>query len=161
MKKRITAILLIVFGLLMTTGCTQKHKVDVKALESYKAKMTDFFADLETIDFDIKAIDPENSSSIESLFSAYDKMEKEMKKLTEMNVPVDMLYHDDIITLSNEAYDYMVQANQYMHDSFGSTSFNEYTLEAATECYKRVNKRIQYIIYLLRDEVPGDDVGNF
>ncbi len=160
MKKRITA-LLIVLCILLTTGCTEKHKVDTKALETYKTKMTSFFSDLESIDMDINAIDPENSSSIEALFAAFDEMEKELKKLTEIDVPVDMLYHDDIITLSGEAYDYMVQANQYMDDSFDSTSFNEYTLEAAMECYKRVNKRIQYIIYLIRDEVPGDDVGNF
>ena len=51
----------------------------------------------------------------------------------------------------------MAQANQYFHDSFTDTSYNEYTLEAAMECYKRANKRLGYMIDILHGKIPDDD----
>lgn len=153
-KKFLTALFLftIIFSL---TACGKKANNN-EELKLYKASMETFFSNIEKIDYTIKTIDPDcdDNSSIDSLFEQLDLLEKEFKYLSEISVPDDFSYNE---SLADEAYDYMVQANDYYHQSFTESSFNPYTLEAADECYKRANKRVQYIINILHGELPQDE----
>lgn len=155
MTKRFMSLILLLSLTVFSVSCGKKDNDNVE-LKAYKESMESFFSNVEKIDYSIKTIDPDcdDSSSIESLFEQLDLLEAEFKVLSEVSVPEQFAYNE---SLADEAYDYMVQANDYYHQSFSETSFNPYTLEAADECYKRANKRVQYIINILHGELPKDD----
>lgn len=152
MKKKIIYFLFFVL-LLSLAGCGKKG-TDTKELQNYKNAMSQFCDNLLIIDGEIKLINPESQDSIDKLFDEYDKLEEEFKSLSEIAIPKEYAITESLVS---EAYDYMVQANDYMHQSFSETSYNPYTLEAANECFKRANKRVQYIISILHGELPQDD----
>lgn len=152
MKKKFFCFLFLVL-LLSIAGCGKKG-TNTQELKNYKEAMTKFCDDLVIIDGEIKLINPDNQDSIDKLFDEFNKLEDEFKTLSEMSIPKEYAITE---SLTLEAYDYMVQANDYMHQSFSETSYNPYTLDAATECYKRANKRVQYIISILHGELPQDD----
>lgn len=116
--------------------------------------MTTFFEELEKIDADINTIDPADQDSIDQLFKQFDALEAQFKKLSEIDVPDEYISNK---ALGQQAYEYMVQANEYLHQSFTDTSYNQNVLDAALECYRRANKRVQFIITILHGEIPQDD----
>ena len=156
MKKISALMLTLALSLSVFSGCGEEE-VDNEALNAYKTQMDSFFTELSDIDEEINGIDPESTESIDALFEEFDKLEVKFAELAAMEVPTDLVYYESIESLSDEASDYMVQANEYLHESFSDTSYNEYTLEASLECYNRANKRIQYIISLIHGELPQDD----
>lgn len=152
MKKKICYFLFVVLILSMT-GCGKKGS-STSELKTYKESMEKFCDNLVIIDGEIKGINPDDQNSIDQLFDEFNKLEEEFKTLSEMKIPEE---YKITSTLATEAYDYMVQANDYMHQSFSETSYNPYTLEASMECYNRANKRVQYIISILHGQLPQDD----
>ncbi len=157
MKKIACLLAALVFTILTLTGCSSSE--ETKALNNYKTEMETFFTDLEEINTVINEIDPESETSISELFSTFDTLEEKFSYLAAIDVPIEGAPEtfSYIEPLANEAADYMVQANGYMHDSFSDSSYNENTLAGAIECYKRANKRVQYIITLLHGEYPKDE----
>lgn len=147
-KVLLLASSLLIIGML--AGCGEKDT----QLEDYKNNMEDFFSAMENYDSEINEIDPTDSEALTELFDIFDKMEKSYKELADMEVPDDFSANK---TLAVQASDYMTQANDYFHQSFTDTSYNEYTLEAAMECYKRANKRLGYMITILHGEIPEDE----
>lgn len=149
MKKLIRlAVLLLTVCLL--TACTETVD-NTPQLKAYKASMTTFFEELEKIDTNINAIDPSDQTSIDELFKQFDALEAQFKKLSEIEVPEEYISNE---ALGQQAYEYMVQANEYLHQSFTDTSYNQNVLDAALECYRRANKRVQFIITILHGEIP-------
>lgn len=134
-------------------GCGSKNKENIE-LQKYKDSMVSIFNDLEKSNSDINKIDPNASDSMEKLYEQFDILETKFKTLSEIEVPEEFKYNE---TLANEAYEYMVQANDYLHQSFTDTSVNQGTLDASIECYKRANKRVQYIINIIHGELPKDE----
>ena len=123
-------------------------------IDTYQKEITEFFTEMEEYNTKINELNPEDSASVEALFEIFDEMEVSYKELADLKVPDEFSANE---TLAKQASDYMAQANQYFHDSFTDTSYNEYTLEAAMECYKRANKRLGYMIDILHGKIPDDD----
>ncbi len=162
MKKKLVVILVMTFVFSLFTGC-EKKITNEKEINEYTASMEKFFNELETIDKEINSIDAEAQGSVNELSKSFDKLQKsysEMASLTAPteNVPKTFQYID---TLADQASDYMTQANDYLKDAYSDTSYNENTVEVSMECYKRANKRVQYIITLLHGEYPQDDTIKF
>lgn len=151
--KRFYRIAILLLTLVFLTGCTEQVD-NTPQLKAYKASMTTFFEELEKIDADINTIDPADQDSIDQLFKQFDALEAQFKKLSEIEVPEEYISNK---ALGQQAYEYMVQANEYLHQSFTDTSYNQNVLDAALECYRRANKRVQFIITILHGEIPQDD----
>ena len=160
MKKYIKLIAVLALSMCFLYGCGSKSS---GAVADYKASMEKFFDSLKTVDSEIENIDPDDQEAISRLFEQFDKMDKEFADMAALTVPTDGVPETFayIPELSKSASEYMTQANGYFHDSFSEGAYNEHTLEAAMECYKRANKRIQFIVSLLHGEYPKDESISF
>lgn len=156
MKKRIFLLILAVFSFSL---CACSNSEETKALNNYKNEMEAFFTDLEGINSSIEEINVEADDAMNILFDNFDSLEKSFINMAALEVPTKGAPEtfSYIEELADEASEYMIQANDYMHQSFSDSSYNEYTLEGAMECYKRANKRVLYIIDLLHGEYPKDE----
>lgn len=157
MKKAISIILATATIILSLAGCASSDSN--KELNAYKASMEEFFTTLEDIDAEINAIDPESNDAMELLYESFAKLEEAYYNMSQLTVPTEgapetFVY---IESLADSAYDYMLQASDYMHDAYSESSYNESILEAALECYKRASKRVLYIIDLLHGNIPADE----
>lgn len=153
MKKKFSILLA---GVLLTaslTGCGGKT-TPVSVDSEYKTQMETFFSAMATLDKEINALDPADDNSVSELFIYLEQLEAQYKYLSEIEVPEQFIATE---SLADEAYDYMVQANNYIKQSFLEDSYNQYTYEAGIECYNRANKRMQYIIDIIHGETPKDD----
>ncbi|MCR5278068.1 MAG: hypothetical protein K6E19_01375 [Lachnospiraceae bacterium] len=155
MKRKLTVFLLLVIMILSLAGCGSKSE-DSKALKQYNDKMTIFFDELVVINDTINEIEPENTSSLQELFTQFDILETKFEYLATIKVPQELVYYDSIESLAAEGSDYMKQANEYLHMAFEDGAYNENYIEPAMECYRRANKRIRYIVSLIHGEVPND-----
>ncbi len=152
MKKTLCLILAAVLTFGLMTGCGSKK--DTAALKAYEKSMSSVFTDFERINNDIKDIDPDNQTSMNELYACFDDLDAEFKHMAELKVPTDLVYYESIKALAQEGSDYMSQANEYMHQAFSETDYRENVVEAAMECYRRANKRLQYIISLIHGVDP-------
>lgn len=157
MKNKIVAIILSAVMALSLSACSASS--GSKELNEYKKSMESFFSALEKADETINAIDPDNQEAMELLYESFADLESAYYTMAELTVPLEdapdtFVY---IEPLADEAYDYMLQASEYMHDAYSDSSYNENVLEAAMECYKRASKRVLYIIDLLHGEIPSDE----
>lgn len=150
MKKLICALLSIML-VLSFSGC--KGSTD-EELDAYKQALTQFCSEAERIDSNINLIDPDSITCIDDLFAQLDELEALFKTLSEIKVPREFSANE---SLAKEAYEYMVEANEYFHQSFSETAYNEYTCDAGIECYTRANKRVQYILDIIHGEIPSDE----
>lgn len=133
--------------------CACGKKEELVDYTEYKQSMEAFFTKVEGFDETVNNIDADDDKSVENLYSALDSLELAYKELSDVDAPPK---YDLTEGLADEAYTYMVQANEYFHKSFSDSSFNEYTLNAAMECYQRVNKRTKMMIDILHDRTPSD-----
>ena len=161
MKKHIKLLVFFALTFVLLSGCGAKGSSS--EIKEYKTSMEKFFDNLKTVDTNIEAINPDDQNAINQLFEQFDAMDKEYASMAELTVPTvgvpeTFAY---IPELSKSASEYMTQANGYLHDAFSESSYNEHTLEAALECYKRANKRVQFIITLLHGEYPKDESISF
>lgn len=149
--KKLTVILLSL-GLIATTfsGCAKADD----PYAGYKKEMNNFFEAVTKINDEMNALDPEDDQAVEQLFAYLEELEEQFKYFSEIEVPDEFKVTEE---LADGAYDYMVEANGYFKDSFSENSFNEYTLEAAMECYQRANKRMQYVIDIIHGQLPEDE----
>jgi len=161
LRKCIKIFICLTLSMCLLSGCGSKGaSAEVK---TYKASMEKFFEFLKTVDTDINKINPDDQDAINQLFNQFDAMDKEFASMAELSVPTEGVPEtfSYIPELSKSASEYMTQANGYLHDSFSESSYNEHTLDAALECYKRANKRVQFIITLLHGEYPKDESISF
>ncbi len=161
MRKFIKIIAVLALTMCFLSGCGAKGSSAL--VNEYKTSMEKFFDGLKTVDADINKINPDDQDAINKLFEQFDTMDKAYASMAELTVPTEGVPETFayIPELSKSASEYMTQANGYLHDSFAESSYNEHTLEAAMECYKRANKRVQFIITLLHGEYPKDESISF
>lgn len=151
-QKKFSLILFLTLIISVLAGCKEVPTVDKYA--DYKNSMEIFFEEINSLDQTINALDPEDPDSLSELFICLDQIEEQFKCLSEIEVPAEFVATE---SLADEAYEYMVQANQYFRASFSDTSYNEYTYEAGLECYNRANKRLHYIVQLIHGEELTDE----
>lgn len=155
MRKTFFRVLGLVLCAALLTGCNKKPD-NTEELKKYKQEMTEFFTSLEKINTNINNINPEDQESMDNLYTQFAALDKAYKELADIEVPEDFINNE---TLADQASEYMTQANEYLRQAFTETSYNQTVLDAAMECYKRANKRLQYIITILHGELPqGEDV---
>lgn len=161
MRKFIKMIAVLALTMCFLSGCGAKGSSAL--VNEYKTSMEKFFDGLKTVDADINKINPDDQDAINKLFEQFDTMDKAYASMAELTVPTEGVPETFVYIpeLSKSASEYMTQANGYLHDSFAESSYNEHTLEAAMECYKRANKRVQFIITLLHGEYPKDESISF
>ncbi len=161
MRKFIKIFTVLALTMCFLSGCGAKGSSAL--VNEYKTSMEKFFDGLKTVDADINKINPDDQDAINKLFEQFDTMDKAYASMAELTVPTEGVPETFayISELSKSASEYMTQANGYLHDSFAESSYNEHTLEAAMECYKRANKRVQFIITLLHGEYPKDESISF
>ena len=161
MRKFIKIIAVLALTMCFLSGCGAKGSSAL--VNEYKTSMEKFFDGLKTVDADINKMNTDDQDAINKLFEQFDTMDKAYASMAELTVPTEGVPETFayIPELSKSASEYMTQANGYLHDSFAESSYNEHTLEAAMECYKRANKRVQFIITLLHGEYPKDESISF
>ena len=161
MKKVVKIFAVLALSACFLSGCGAKGSAAV--VNEYKTSMENFFGSLKASDTDINNINPDDQDAINKLLKEFDNMDKAYADMAELTVPTEGVPETFayIPELSKSASEYMTQANGYLHDSFAESSYNEHTLDAAMECYKRANKRVQFIISLLHGEYPKDDSISF
>jgi len=161
MRKFIKIFAVLVLTMCFLSGCGAKGSSAL--VNEYNTSMEKFFDGLKIVDADINKINPDDQDAINKLFEQFDTMDKAYASMAELTVPTEGVPETFayIPELSKSASEYMTQANGYLHDSFAESSYNEHTLEAAMECYKRANKRVQFIITLLHGEYPKDESISF
>ncbi|MBO7334377.1 MAG: hypothetical protein J6U67_05715 [Lachnospiraceae bacterium] len=120
----------------------------------YKKEMSNFFESVNTLNEEMNALNPDDAEAVNKLFEYLDQVEEQFKYFSEIEVPNQYKVTE---SLADEAYDYMKEANEYFRQSFSENSYNEYTLEAAMECYSRANKRMQYVIDIIHGKLPEDE----
>ncbi len=120
----------------------------------YKKEMSNFFESVNTLNEEMNALNPDDAEAVSKLFEYLDQVEEQFKYFSEIEVPSQYKVTE---SLADEAYDYMKEANEYFRQSFSENSYNEYTLEAAMECYSRANKRMQYVIDIIHGKLPEDE----
>ncbi len=152
LKKRTFLVAVTALSLTLLTACGGNKQSAAET--EYFDKMNNFFESVKTLDTEINALDPEDTDSISQLFVYLEELESQFKYLSEIDAPSEF---DATESLADEAYDYMVQATDYFAQSFTDNSYNEYTYAAGLECYKRANKRVQYIIALIHGEDITDE----
>lgn len=153
MIKRFAYILCITLMLTTLAGC-KKPEADNEAVSEYAEQMENFFVGIKTLDEKINSLNPEDENSLAELFIYLEQLEEQFKYLSEIDAPDEFNATE---SLADEAYDYMIKANQYFAKTFEDNSYNENTYKAGLECYNRANKRVKYIISLLHGEIPTDE----
>lgn len=157
MKKTLSLILAAACLGMALTGCTSKE--DAKKLAEYKNEMETFFTTVEDVDSKIKDIDPNSADAMDQLYEQFDVLEAEFSKMAALEVPTEGVPETFayIEALADDASNYMVQANEYLKQSFDESSYNENTLNGSLECFNRANKRVGYIVDLLHGNLPQDE----
>ncbi|MCQ2520660.1 MAG: hypothetical protein MJ107_09040 [Lachnospiraceae bacterium] len=151
MKKKLSILSILLILILSLTGCQAAPAEDNS---EYKNSMENFFQGVSTLNDQMNALNPDDPDSVSDLFMYLSELEEQFKYFSEIEVPAEYQVTE---SLADEAYDYMKEANNYFSQSFSDNSFNEYTLEAAMECYSRANKRMQYVIDIIHGEMPEDE----
>lgn len=147
MKKiyKITTFLLSFIFLL--TACGKEKGSDYK---DYINEISPIFEKIAQMDTKISDIDANNQDSFEQLLSYIDELAVLYKDLSQIDPPEEFARTK---SLSEESYDYLLQAKEYLKDAFKDNEINETRLENGIECYNRANKRLHYIIKILHNEL--------
>ena len=151
MKRRFFVIIISIVTLLVSLcGCGE----DSADYSDYKKQMENFFESVTKLDEQMNDLNPEDDNSVEDLFILLDELEEQFKYFADIEVPDAYKVTE---SLADESYEYMKEANEYFRQSFSENSYNEFTLEAAYECYSRANKRMHYVIDIIHGKLPEDE----
>lgn len=147
----ITTIFFLAVTIILTSCGKSQESEELKA---YRTQMDTVFQNISDINDTMNTIDTESETATDDLLSCFDSLETELSGMAEFTAPTQF---SSIDKLADEAYENMTTANELYHEAFSNGSYNEYTAEAASEYYARVNKRLQYIIQILHGETPEGD----
>ncbi len=133
-------------------GCGKK---DTKALDSYYDSMNRFATGMTKIKNDLESVDTSVPGAYNEVLDYLDKMKEQFATLAEIEVPDEFSSNEE---LADEAYEYMSQAVDMFHEYYEDPNCDRAVFEVATENYSRAMKRINYISYILKGELPeGSD----
>ena len=117
MKKHIIRASVIAVLCVSLIGCGAPK--NTKEIADYKEAMELFFENMETINEEINAIDPESQDALDSLYKEFDKLEKQFSIMASLDVPTENVPETFkyIEALADEASAYMVQSNEYLKEA--------------------------------------------
>ena len=150
--KSVIVLVLVVLAFCIT-GCG-KNK-DTKELDAYYDSMSRFASGMTKIKNDLESVDTSVPGAYKEVLSYLDKMQEQIETLAEMEVPDEFSSNEE---LADEANEYMHQAVSLFHQYYEDPDCERAVFEAASENYSRAMKRVNYISYILRGELPeGED----
>lgn len=137
---------------LFLTGCGSKNA----EISKFEKDMNTFCDNVAELDAEINNIDSESEDAPDILLNYLDQLDQQFKLLSEMTVPQEYSYIEE---LADEASEYMSTAVSSYHDAYSNHSYNEYTADFARENYDRACKRVNVILDLLQGkEITDADV---
>ena len=144
MKFAFPVILLI----LCLTGCGKD-----KAVETYRANMSQFFENVQTINDAINALDPNAENVGDQLLPLLDSLDKSFSQMASLEVPDGF---PGVADLAADASKYMTEAVSYYHQAYSGEEYDQTAADIAYQNYQFANKRLQYIVQILHGDIPEE-----
>ena len=136
------------FLTLFLTGCGKD-----KAVEAYRANMTQFFENVQTINDAINQLDPNDENIGDQLLPLLDSLDKSFSQMASLEVPDGF---PGVADLATDASKYMTEAVSYYHQAYNGEEYDKTSADIAYQNYQFANKRLQYIVQILHGDVPKE-----
>lgn len=133
---------------LFLTGCGKD-----KAVETYRANMTQFFENVQTINDAINQLDPNDENVGDQLLPLLDSLDKSFSQMASLEVPDGFPGVKDLAT---DASKYMTEAVSYYHQAYSGEEYDKTSADIAYQNYQFANKRLQYIVQILHGDIPEE-----
>lgn len=146
MLKRYRAILGVVLGMVLLTGCGEKEE-----LTKFQEEMNQFYTEVAAIESEISTIDEGSEDAVYSLINSMEQMASQFQNLAGMEVPEEFISIED---LADDASFYMDEAVRLYSEAYEEDYVSDSLIQAATENYESAMKRVNYIAVLLQGEIP-------
>jgi len=147
-KKLYISVILCLILFFSLAGCGSDNYLD-----EYKAKMENFFEQLNDYDNAINSLDPYSASAVSDLLFYLDGVADAIREMASYDVP-DVFYGVD--ELARQANEYMAEAVSLYNEAFLAFEYNDNIAAAASENYERANLRLRYIAEILRGDIPEE-----
>lgn len=140
------------FCMLSVCGCSAT--ADTSKLDMYRTNIDTFCENVETLNNEMNALSGESDQDTRKLLGYLDSLNEQFSDMAALEVPEDFKGIED---LAIEASDNMTNAVEYYHIAYEGEKYRDNYAEAAYEYYVRANKRLGYMLTLLRGETITDD----
>ena len=120
---------------LFLTGCGKD-----KAVETYRANMTQFFENVQTINDAINQLDPNDENVGDQLLPLLDNLDKSFSQMASLEVPEGF---PGVADLATDASKYMTEAVSYYHQAYSGEEYDKTSADIAYQNYQFANKRLQ------------------
>lgn len=152
MKKFQYIALLTVLSITLT-ACGKVTKEE-QELAQFSESISSFTNNIKSANDDLNAIDVSSPEATNDMLLILDRLNEEFADLASLEVPEQ---YDSIEALADEASDNMNNAVTFFHSAYDSDFFNEQDADIAYQYYCRAMMRIEYIGYVLSDNLPEND----
>ena len=146
--RHITMPILFLWILISLCGCGKN-----KDIETYKANMTQFFENIQTIDTAINQLDPNSETVSSELLSLLDSLDKSFQQMASLEVPDGF---PGVSELAQDASKYMTEAVSYYHQAYEGPEYDKTSADIAYQNYQIANKRFQYIVQIIHGDIPEE-----
>ena len=133
---------------LVLTGCGKD-----KAVENYRANMTQFFENIQTINDAINQLDPNDENVGDQLLPLLDSLDKSFSQMASLEVPDGF---PGVADLAADASKYMTEAVSCYHQAYSGEEYDKISADIAYQNYQFANKRLQYIVQILHGDIPEE-----
>ena len=134
---------------LVLTGCGKD-----KAVEAYRANMTQFFENIQTINDAINQLDPNDENVGDQLLPLLDSLDKSFSQMASLEVPDGF---PGVADLAADASKYMTEAVSCYHQAYSGEEYDKTSADIAYQNYQFANKRLQYIVQILHGDIPEEN----
>lgn len=148
--KYITILAFLSFSL---TACGKVSKEE-QELAQFSESISTFTLNIKNANDDLNAIDVTSPEATNDMLLILDQLNEEFSNLAKLEVPEQ---YDSIESLAEEASQNMNNAVTFFHSAYDTAIFNEQDADIAYQYYCRAMMRIEYIGYILSDNLPEND----
>ncbi len=141
-------LFLVLLLTLVLTGCGKD-----KAVENYRANMTQFFENIQTINDAINQLDPNDENVGDQLLPLLDSLDKSFSQMASLEVPDGF---PGVADLAADASKYMTEAVSCYHQAYSGEEYDKTSADIAYQNYQFANKRLQYIVQILHGDIPEE-----
>lgn len=150
---KIKYISILIFLSLSLTACGKASKEEI-ALARFSESISEFSNKIRNANDDLNALDISSPEATTEMLFILDQMNEDFSNLASLDVPEQ---YDSIEALADEASDNMNNAVTFFHSAYDSDLFNEQDASIAYQYYCRAMMRVEYIGYILSDNLPQND----